>query len=126
MFLRVRPGVAFEMMRDNRELEVLDLRRVDEFEGPLGHISRAVNVPLEQLSWRLAELTYLKDYTFLIYCRADDCAEQGMEIFLENGFDNVILMDGGIEGWIHCGFGTVGGTDGGVRAEGMPPKHIEE
>lgn len=121
-FYRVRPPVAFEMMRDNPDMPILDLRRREEFEGALGHIHRARNVPLEQLEWRLSELGDLKETTFLVYCREGACAERGMEILLEHGFDNVLVMEGGIDAWLDGGFGTVGGSAGGVRATGMPPK----
>lgn len=66
---RVRPGVAFEMAVDAPDMPILDLRRPDEFDGPLGHLQRARNVPLEQLPQRLSELRWLQGVTFLVYCR---------------------------------------------------------
>lgn len=108
-FREVRPPVAFEMMRDNETLPVIDLRPRDEFTGPTGHIRGARNVPLEDVPARLLELSGLKDRTFLIYCGHGDCGARGLQVFLDAGFEDVILMDGGIDLWILSGFATVQG-----------------
>lgn len=106
---RVRPGVAFEILSDAPSLAVLDLRRPDEYEGELGHLRRARNVPLEELPDRLPELAWLQDRTFLIYCRAgDECSEVAVRFFLAQGFNDVVLLEGGIEAWLNDGFDTVG------------------
>lgn len=122
LFFRVRPAVAFEMLRDSPDLPILDLRRAEEFNGDSGHLAGARNLPLEEIHGRLAEIADLKDHTFLIYCRAGDCAHQGLTMLVAQGFENCVLMDGGIEAWIEAGFGTVGGSLGGQRARGMPAK----
>jgi len=108
-FDMVRPPVAFEMLRDNPRLPVLDLRTRYEFSGPVGHIRGARNVPLDELPLRLSELAGLKPRTFLVYCGHDDCGLRGLKILREAGFDEAVLMDGGIDRWVNAGFGTVVG-----------------
>jgi rhodanese-related sulfurtransferase len=108
-FSRVRPPVAFEMLRDTRGMPVIDLRTRFEFTGPIGHVKGAWSVPLEELRTRLLQLAPIKDRTFLVYCGHDDCGEEGLEIFLRAGFREAILMDGGIDAWVMDGFGTVTG-----------------
>lgn len=108
-FDMVRPPIAFELLRDNPYLPVLDLRTPGEFAGPVGHLRGARNVPLEELPFRLRELSGLKGRTFLVYCGHDDCGDKGLRILREAGFEESILMDGGIDGWVLCGFGTVSG-----------------
>lgn len=72
---------------------VLDVRPEDEF--LLGHIPGAVNIPVEWLSERLAELP--KDQEIVAYCRGPYCVfsfeaetilrRQGFEVYrLEEGF----------------------------------------
>lgn len=119
-FREVRPPVAFEMMRDNEHLPVIDLRPRREFIGPTGHVRGARNVPLEEVPERLLELSGLKDRTFLIYCGHGDCGERALELFLEAGFDDVILMDGGIDLWILAGFATVQGPAPPVEFDTAP------
>lgn len=108
-FSKVRPPVAFEMLRDNPGLPILDLRSRFEFTGPVGHVKGARSIPLEDLQERLPALTPLKDRTFLVYCGHDDCGEEGLEILIAAGFREAILMDGGIDAWVMDGFGTVTG-----------------
>lgn len=112
---RVTPPVAFEMLRDAPYLALVDVRPAEEFHGPLGHLNGARNLPLAELRERYRELLDLKDRTFLLYCRRDECNAEAMEFLLSHGFPDVVLIDGGIEAWIADGFGTVG------RSTGDPP-----
>ncbi|HUP42979.1 MAG TPA: rhodanese-like domain-containing protein [Thermoanaerobaculia bacterium] len=108
-FSKVRPPVAFEMLRDTPGMPVIDLRTRFEFTGPIGHVKGARNVPLEELRTHLLQLAPIKDRTFLLYCGHGDCGEEGLEILLRAGFREAILMDGGIDAWVMSGFGTVTG-----------------
>jgi rhodanese-related sulfurtransferase len=117
-FSRVRPPVAFEMLRDNPGMPIVDLRSRYEYTGPIGHIRRARNVPLEEIPENLAGLSPLKGRTFLVYCGHDECGAEGLRALVAAGFKEVILMDGGIDAWVLDGFGTVTGPP--------PPMHFPE
>ena len=107
-FRKVSPPVAFEILRDNPDVLVLDLRSREEFLGDTGHIYRARNIPLDRLPERMLEIAPFRDDTFLVYCRSQDtCGEEGMAVLISSGFENAILIDGGIDGWIRSGFRTV-------------------
>lgn len=107
-FRKVSPPVAFEILRDNPGVLILDLRTREEFLGDTGHIYSARNIPLERLPDRMLEIAPFRDDTFLVYCRsAGTCGEEGMAVLISSGFDNAILIDGGIDGWIRSGFRTV-------------------
>lgn len=108
-YKKLSPPVAYEIMRDNPEILVLDLRRPEEYNGETGHIRRARNLPLARLPFRLLEIaSYRDDGTVLVYCHeGTDCGAQGIRILLASGFESVILMEGGIEQWIRGGFKTV-------------------
>jgi rhodanese-related sulfurtransferase len=104
----VSPPVAFEIIRDTPETLILDLRTPEEYLGETGHLRRALNIPLEQLSHRMLEIGAWRQETVLVYCRtADDpCGEEGMAVLVSSGFENAMLIDGGIDGWIREGFKT--------------------
>ena len=107
-YKKLSPPVAYEIMRDNPEILVLDLRRPEEYNGETGHIRRARNLPLARLPFRLLEIASYQDGTVLVYCHeGTDCGDQGIKTLLASGFESVILMDGGIEQWIRGGFKTV-------------------
>lgn len=132
-FRKITPPVAFEVLRDNPDILILDLRTRREFLGDTGHIYRSRNIPLERLPDRMLEIAPFRDDTFLVYCReGDTCGEEGMAILVSSGFENAILIDGGIDGWIRYGFRTVlpaspeetdGPAAGGAAGEGesLPP-----
>lgn len=118
---RVRPGVAFEMAADSPSMPILDLRPREQFTGEDGHLLRARNVPLEELPDRLAELEWLRGVTFLVYCQGEgECSERAVRFFLAQGFEDVVLLDGGIEAWLEGGFHTVDRTEKGL-ADGEEP-----
>lgn len=120
-FRKVSPPVAFEILRDSPDVLTLDLRSRQEFLGDTGHIFRARNIPLDRLTERLLEIAPFRNDTFLVYCRGDDsCGEEGMAILVSSGFENAILMDGGIDGWIRYGFRTVLPEEA-AGAAGLPP-----
>lgn len=122
-FRKVSPAVAFEVLRDSPDVLVLDLRSRQEFLGDTGHIYRARNIPLDRLTERLLEIAPFREDTFLVYCRGNDtCGEEGMAILMSSGFENAILIDEGIDGWIRFGFrtmlpGTPGNGDGQAQAD---------
>jgi rhodanese-related sulfurtransferase len=99
--------VAFEMVRDNSDMLILDLRTPEEFLGETGHLRRAYNIPLDRLPFRLLEISAWREETILVYCRAKkDCGESGMSILVSSGFTDAVLMVGGIDAWIEEGFKT--------------------
>ncbi len=114
-FSQVQPAVAFEMLRDNPSLPVIDLRSRFEFTGPAGHIKGAQCLPLDELPARLAELSALRGRTFLVYCGHDLCGLQGLNLLEKAGFEEVVLMDGGLDEWVEEGFGTVTGPPAPMR-----------
>jgi rhodanese-related sulfurtransferase len=104
---KVSPPIAYEMIRDTPGILILDLRSAEAFHGDTGHIYRAYNFPADQLPFRLLELGSFREETLLVYCDTQKCGEDAMAVLVSSGFEDAILIDGGIEGWIAKGFGTV-------------------
>lgn len=106
-YRKLSPPVAFELIRDNPEMLILDLRAPEEYNGETGHVRRARNIPLDRLPYRLLEISSFQDDTILVYCGSAECGDRGMSVLRASGFEDAVLMDGGIEGWIREGFKTV-------------------
>lgn len=119
-FRKVSPSVAFEILRDTPDTPILDLRTPQAFEGDAGHLRNARNFPLSRLPFRLGEISAYRDETFLVYCDTAACGEEGMAVLISSGFENAILMDEGIDGWIRAGFRTQLPQDAAGRS-GQPP-----
>jgi rhodanese-related sulfurtransferase len=131
-FKKVNATVAYEITRDSPSILVLDLRRPNEFQSDTGHLLHAWNIPLSRLPYRLLDLSPYREETFLVYCRGNDsCGADAMRILVASGFDDAVLIDGGIERWIREGYKTVltlagapKGTDSGPLeppTESTPP-----
>ncbi|HYG65523.1 MAG TPA: rhodanese-like domain-containing protein [Thermoanaerobaculia bacterium] len=107
LYRKVSPPVAFEIIRDTPETLILDLRTPEEYLGETGHLRRALNIPLDRLPYRILEISAWRQETVLVYCRASDpCGEEGMAVLVSSGFEDAMLIDGGIDGWIEEGFKT--------------------
>jgi phage shock protein E len=107
LYKKLSPSISYEMMRDNPQMLVLDLRSPQEFNGPTGHIRDAKNIPASRLPYRLLDILPFRDDTIFIYCDSDECTEQGAKVLAASGFESIVGMGGGINGWIRGGFKTV-------------------
>ena len=105
-FRVVSPAVAYEILRDNPELPVIDLRPSEDVQSS-GSIQRAVNIPVESLAGRLGDFAGVLRSGLLIYCGDDVCGEPALSILRENGFRYVFILNGGIQAWKDQGFELV-------------------
>jgi rhodanese-related sulfurtransferase len=76
---------------------VLDMRGIDEFTGPLGHIGGALNIPFGDLDARLGELRTLPAGTITVVCRTDRRSAAARKALVEAGFSDVTVLRGGME-----------------------------
>jgi rhodanese-related sulfurtransferase len=74
------------------------LRSEDEFNGPLGHIRGALNIPVDELSNRVHELSTVKSDRVVAVCRTDRRSASAATVLREAGFD-VDVLRGGMEDW---------------------------
>jgi len=68
---------------------VVDVRRPDEFNGPLGHIAAASNVPVDELPERLGNLSDLKGSPLVVVCRTDKRSASAAALLRDAGFRHV-------------------------------------
>lgn len=78
---------------------VIDVREADEFDGPLGHIADASNMPLGELPRRLMEIRALKEKPVIVVCRTDKRSANAAAVLRDAGFRNVRVLRGGMERW---------------------------
>jgi glyoxylase-like metal-dependent hydrolase (beta-lactamase superfamily II)/rhodanese-related sulfurtransferase len=80
-----------------RELQVVDVREPDEYDGPLGHIPGARLIPLGGLSEAGKALD--KDKPIVTVCRAGGRSAQATLILKKLGYDQVANLPGGMLRW---------------------------
>jgi rhodanese-related sulfurtransferase len=93
---------------------MLDVRGPDEIATAFGHIPGALNIPLGELDGRLDELRSKANGAIAIVCRTDRRSATAQATLRAAGFDDVIVLRGGMERWAALGFEAV--RDGGALA----------
>jgi sulfur dioxygenase len=90
----VSPASLEEHLHD---VQVLDVRERDEYEGPLGHIRGSRLVPLSDLPSRMGELA--RDKPVVAVCRSGARSAQAVAMLQRAGFADVANLAGGMLRW---------------------------
>jgi rhodanese-related sulfurtransferase len=78
---------------------LLDVREPDEWIA--GHAPGAVHLPLMDIPARLEEVP--RDGTVVVVCRMGGRSAQAVAYLMQNGYDNVVNLDGGMRDWAAAG-----------------------
>lgn len=87
---------AFESLRANEDVQVVDLRGAAEYK--LGHIPGSDHVFVGTLPQHLDKIS--RDKTVVIHCQGGDRSAIGYSLLAKAGFDNVINYPGGMNEWV--------------------------
>lgn len=81
---------------------LLDVRTPEEFDGTImekqsfGHFKNAININVEELPSRIAELNKYKDREILVYCSHNHRSPRASYLLSTHGFKKVKNMTGGV------------------------------
>ena len=89
---------AYELAQ--RGAFVLDVRTPEEWNE--FHAPNSTLIPLDQLASRLSEVP--RDRQIVVVCRSGNRSQQGRDILLNAGFEQVASMAGGLNEWRANGF----------------------
>ena len=92
-----------------REVQIVDVREPDEFNGPLGHVPNARLIPLGTLTKNMGELS--KDKPIVTVCRSGARSAQATVLLGKAGFDRVANLSGGMLRWRAQRHSVEGATD---------------
>jgi len=81
---------------------VLDVRGPDEFDGPLGHIAGALNVPLPELAARRSEIA-AAGRPIVCVCLTDKRSSAAATQLAGDGIRDVAVLRGGMKAWREAG-----------------------
>lgn len=84
---------------------ILDVRQPEEWNE--SHIPGATLIPLGELASRVNEVP--QDQEVVVVCRSGNRSQQGRDILLAAGFEQVTSMAGGVNQWKAAGVETVSG-----------------
>jgi rhodanese-related sulfurtransferase len=77
---------------------VVDVRGPDEFDGPLGHIDGARNIPVPELPRHMRDLM-AEGRPLVMVCLTDKRSAQAAAELLAAGVRDVAVLRGGMKGW---------------------------
>ena len=92
-----------------REVQIVDVREPDEFNGPLGHVPGAKLIPLGSLLKKTQALS--KTTPIVIVCRSGARSAQATVLLGKAGFEKVANLSGGMLRWRTQRLAVEGGTD---------------
>ena len=88
---------AYWLQENLDKVCVVDVREMEERDGPLGFITGSILIPLGQLESRLREIP--KDKPLVAVCRAGSRSARASLTLKEGGFSQVANLTGGMLGW---------------------------
>lgn len=96
---------ALKLRLDGEEAPlVLDVRSDEEFNGEMGHIPGALNIPLDALSQRLSELGDDTGAAIAIVCRSDVRSHKAAALLARHGFTHLHVVRNGMSAWNRQGY----------------------
>lgn len=90
--LRVR-----ELRTSRPRTRVIDVRAPGEFDS--AHIPGSHNVPLDLLETHRDRIIAQHTDPVVLVCRTGNRAEQARTLLAETGFDQITVLDGGVQAW---------------------------
>jgi uncharacterized membrane protein YdjX (TVP38/TMEM64 family)/rhodanese-related sulfurtransferase len=104
---RLRQGskmAVAELQRATDKFVILDVRSEKEFVGEQGHIPGALNIPVEVLAQRVAELEAYREHPIAIVCRTDVRSAKAALLLTKQGFAELHVVRNGMTGWNEAGY----------------------
>jgi uncharacterized membrane protein YdjX (TVP38/TMEM64 family)/rhodanese-related sulfurtransferase len=106
--LRQKPMVDIaelkQRMDAGEELLLLDVRSAADFVGEQGHITGALNIPLEELSSQLESLAEYVERPIITICRTDKRSAKAATLLAQHGFADVHVARMGMTDWNSHGY----------------------
>jgi rhodanese-related sulfurtransferase len=89
---------AFNLMKNDPSIILLDVRTTAEFKSTTGHLKNAILIPVQELENRIDELKKYQKIEIIVYCRTGHRSTNATEILLKHEY-NAKNMTGGITQW---------------------------
>jgi hydroxyacylglutathione hydrolase len=95
-----------EVWEKREQIAIIDVRRPDEFTGPMGHIPGARHIVLDTLPDHMEQIP--KDKPVIFVCALGGRSGRACEFVIEEGYTNAFNMKGGMNAWTKQGLQSEG------------------
>jgi rhodanese-related sulfurtransferase len=83
---------------------ILDVRSAEEYEGELGHIAGALNIPLGELASHLPQVAPSGEAGIVVVRKTDRRSTTAAEMLINARLGSVDVMAGGMKAWHRLGY----------------------
>lgn len=95
-YKEISPEKAYQMIENNKEVFILDVRTSEEYET--GHLYNSINIPLDSLVTSISDEIKDKAKTIIVYCKSGTRAIKASKVLVDLGYTNIYTF-GGIDSW---------------------------
>jgi rhodanese-related sulfurtransferase/DNA-directed RNA polymerase subunit RPC12/RpoP len=93
----------FILAKGKKDIVLLDVRTNEEFNGTamekFGKLAGAINIPVQDLEKRIAELAKYKNKEIVVYCSHSHRSPRASYLLMQNGFTKITNMQFGMSEW---------------------------
>lgn len=94
MYINIDNKKLNEMMNSDKDVLLLDVREIDEFEER--NIPKSINIPLNKLLFNLDDIEDYKDKDVIVYCRSGHRSITACNLLKMEGFNKLYNLEKGI------------------------------
>jgi len=94
---QIPPETLLNLLQANQTPIILDVRSHQEYQT--GHITKAVNIPYDQLTMNADWLHDNQHKEVIIYCRSGRRAQRAYQILQSKGFTQLVMLKGHMNLW---------------------------
>ena len=118
LMITLIPGITHAQDPEPREVDVtqakemlskgavlIDVRERGEVAAAAYGVENVINVPLSQLAGLMSQIP--TDKPLVIACQSGGRSHQASVILMENGYADLVNMDGGMNAWKGAGFDVI-------------------
>ncbi len=91
----------YEKAITNPDIQLIDVRTPSEFSS--GHIAKAININVMDVAFTNEISKLDKQKPVYIYCRSGARSQRAAATLIQNGFTQIIDLQGGINNWNSAG-----------------------
>jgi len=91
----ISPAELSQRLRTDRDIALIDVR--EPFEYEIAHIANSKLIPMGEIAERQSEIP--RNSTAVVMCKTGVRSERVIEFLREQGFGNLLNLQGGIDAW---------------------------
>ncbi|MBZ9686277.1 rhodanese-like domain-containing protein [Clostridium estertheticum] len=93
----VSGGEAASVIKDTKDLVILDVRTKGEYQS--GHINGSKLMPVNEIASRISELEKFRGKPILVHCASGGRSPKAVSVLLKNNFGPIYHMNHGLSGF---------------------------